>query len=461
MSSLVTLLGGQKRAPIHPLRINGRFTNFRFWSHWVLVVFLLALPWTTIHGQQSVLLDIPSRHFHLFGITFWPSDVHLMIFLLVGAAIFLFFVTALAGRVWCGYACPQTVFQHAFYLPLEDWIEGGRAERLKRDALGWTFDRVWRKTLKHFLFIAFSLLVGHSLVAYFLGAKPLVESVVHLRFNHPSAMGFALAGSAFSYWAFALFREQACIYACPYARFQGAMLDQDSLVVGYDVRRGEPRGKRHKSAEGKVLGDCVDCGKCVVVCPTGIDIRDGLQMECIACARCIDACDSIMDALEKPRGLIRYGTQRELEGEARGKRRLFLRPRVLIYAALLLALGGAFTASLARRDLVEMTVLRPAGAPFNVMDEGKVNNHFTLKILNKAKLDQSLTFALEGFDEAEFIVPIQPFHIEKGKAATMEVFVVGPASSLERGKRKIRIVARDGEGHTAAQMNATFLGPRG
>ena len=457
MSELMDVLKGTTRAKIHPMKITGRFTTFRFWSSWAMVVFLLALPWTAVGGEQTVLLDIPARKFTLLGVTFWPSDFHLMIFVFVGAAILLFAVTAVAGRVWCGYACPQTVFLHAFYLPLEDWIEGGRAKRLARDAKGWSFDRLWRKALKHGIYLGGSLVVGHSLVAYFLGARPLIESMTSFDLTHQTAMGFALSASAIMYWNFAFFREQLCTYACPYARFQSALMDFDSLTVGYDPLRGEPRGKRRK-ASSEQLGDCVDCNKCVYVCPTGIDIRDGLQMECIQCARCIDACDTVMDALEKPRGLIRYGTEREFEQGIRSK--VLLRPRVLIYTTLLLVLGSALTFRVVTRDVIELTVLRPAGEPFRVGAGGEINNHFTLKLLNKDRIDHALTFELEGFDAGELIVPIRPFPVKAGAASQIGVFVKAPAEALESGKHKLRVLAKNEQGDVISRMEATFLGPR-
>ncbi|MCB0218573.1 MAG: cytochrome c oxidase accessory protein CcoG [Chrysiogenetes bacterium] len=457
MSELLDVLKGKTRAKIHPMKIKGRFTRFRFWASWIMVLVLLALPWTTMNGDQTVLLDIPARKFILFGVTFWPSDVHLMIFILVGAAILLFFVTALAGRVWCGYACPQTVFLHAFYLPVEDWIEGGRAKRLARDQKGWTFDRFWRKALKHAIFIVASLIVGHSLVAYFLGAQPLIHALSSFDLSHRAAMTFALSASGLMYWDFAFFREQFCTYACPYARFQSALMDFDSLTVGYDPLRGEPRGKRRKDAAAD-LGDCVDCDKCVYVCPTGIDIRDGLQMECIQCARCIDACDTVMDALGKPRGLVRYGTEREFE---QGKRSvIFMRPRVLIYSLLLLAIGGALTYRLVNRDIIEMTILRPPGAPFRVGQTGDINNQFTLKLLNKDRRDHALTFELEGFEGGNLVVPIKPFPVKAGEVGQIGIFVTAPQEALDNGRHKIRLLGKNEDGKVISRMEATFLGPR-
>lgn len=457
MSELLDVLKGTTRAKIHPMKIKGRFTRFRFWTSWLMVAFLMILPWTKMNGEQTVLLDIPARKFTLFGVTFWPSDIHMMIFVLVGAAILLFFVTALAGRVWCGYACPQTVFLHAFYLPVEDWIEGGRARRLARDKKGWSFDRLWRKALKHSIYIVASLIVGHSVVAYFVGAEEVLASVTSFDLSHPTAMAFALATSGIMYWNFAFFREQLCTYACPYARFQSALMDFDSLTVGYDPLRGEPRGKRRKGADTD-LGDCVDCGKCVYVCPTGIDIRDGLQMECIQCARCIDACDTVMDALDKPRGLIRYGTEREFEeGE---KSKILLRPRVLIYTTLLLIIGSALAFRLATRDIIEMTILRPAGAPFAVSQTGEINNRFTLKLLNKDREDHALSFELEGFEEGNLVVPIRPFPVEAGKVGQIDVFVTAPEQALNNGRHKLQILGKNEAGEPISRVEATFLGPR-
>ena len=271
-------------------------------------------------------------------------------------------------------------------------------------------------------------------------------------------MTFALSASALMYWDFAFFREQFCIYACPYARFQSALMDFDSLTVGYDPLRGEARGKRNKANQGKELGDCVDCYKCVYVCPTGIDIRDGQQMECIQCARCIDACDTVMDALGKPRGLVRYGTEREFE---QGKRSvIFMRPRVLVYTLLLLAIGGALTFRLATRDIIEITILRPPGAPFRVGQTGEINNQFTLKLLNKDRADHALTFELEGFEEGNLVVPIRPFRVKAGQVSQIGIFVTAPQEALDNGRHKIRVLARTEQGKVISRMEATFLGPR-
>src|SRR5690349_1202041 len=322
-----------KQPKVYPREIDGRFQRLRIAAVFWLLGMFYVFPWLSWNGHQLVLFDLPARKFHVFGLTFWPQDFFFLAWLLIMAGLSLFFFTAVAGRLWCGYACPQTVWTEVF-LWIERKVEGDRNRRMKLDAAPWNGAKVARKSLKQFLWIAFALWTGFTFVGFFTPIRELAGEVRHLQ-----ASGWETFWILF--YAFATYgnagylREQVCKYMCPYARFQGAMFDRDTLVISYDEARGEPRGSRRKTAErgSTGLGDCIDCLACVQVCPTGIDIRNGLQVGCIACAACIDACDVVMDKMAYPKGLIRYTTENARDGRPMR----VLRPRTLIYASLLLA----------------------------------------------------------------------------------------------------------------------------
>ncbi len=299
---------GKHKRP-YPADVSGRFVTRRRIVYGALISLWVALPWIPIHGHPAVFLDVDRRQFFLFGLTFNSQDVWLLFFLLSGVGFGLLFATAVLGRVWCGWACPQTVFLEALFRPIERLFQGPRNVALRRAASGVTFDRAWRTAATHAAYVLAAALVAHVFLAYFV-SLPKVFAMVRTRPGaHPEAFAWMVITTAVMYANFAFFREQLCVVVCPYGRLQSVLLDDDSLVVGYDEQRGEPRGKA-KTAKG----GCVDCNRCVVVCPTGIDIRDGLQLDCIACTACIDACDEVMDKLSRPRGLVRYDS---LRGPAR------------------------------------------------------------------------------------------------------------------------------------------------
>jgi cytochrome c oxidase accessory protein FixG len=359
---------------VYPADVHGRFDRLRKLIFASLLVMLAALPWWTIGGHPAVFLDFEQRSFYLFGATFNAQDTWLVFFLLSGVGFSLIVATALFGRVWCGYACPQTVFLEGVFRPIERWLEGPRNERLRRNAGPLTFDKAWRKTLKHALFLALAFAVAHVIVSYFVSIPRLYAMVMNAPAAHPEAFTWAAVLTAALYFDFVWFREQLCLIVCPYGRLQSVLTDRDTIIIGYDPERGEPRGK-----VGTVKGDCVDCKRCVVVCPTGIDIRNGLQIDCIGCARCIDACDEVMTKLERPQGLIRYDSQ---QGFSREPKRV-LRPRVYLYAALgVLGLCVA-SFSLAQSRPFEANLLRLRDAPPFTLDAGRVRNAFEIHLVNK------------------------------------------------------------------------------
>nr|WP_241546824.1 cytochrome c oxidase accessory protein CcoG [Thiohalobacter thiocyanaticus] len=342
----------QKRKKIYPREVHGLFAPRCVLGVFVLLGLYYVIPWVSYEGHQAVLFDLPARKFHIFGLVFWPQDFFYLAMLLVIAALSLFFFTALAGRLWCGYACPQTVWTEAF-LWMERKIEGDRPRQMKLDKAPMSLRKFRIKATKHAVWLAFAGWTGFTFVGFFTPIRELGVSLANLSLG-PWETFWIIFYSFATYGNAGWLREQVCIYMCPYARFQSAMFDKDTLIISYDEARGEPRGSRKRSDDRaeKGLGDCIDCTLCVQVCPTGIDIRNGLQYQCIGCAACIDACNDVMDKMDYPRGLIRYTTQNRLEG----KPVHVLRPRTLVYGLILLALLGGLVYAIATRVPVDLNI---------------------------------------------------------------------------------------------------------
>jgi cytochrome c oxidase accessory protein FixG len=377
---------------IYPREVEGRFASLSKLATYVLLGLFYLVPWLMWDDRQAFLFDLPARKFYLLGLTLWPQDFIYLAWLLMILAYSLFFFTALGGRLWCGFACPQTVWTEAF-IWMEQWTEGTRSQRMKLDKAPWSWNKLRRKGSKQLLWITFSLWTGFTFVGYFAPIRELAVEVVNFNVGGWTLFwglfyGFATYGNA------GYMREQVCKYMCPYARFQSVMFDKDTLIISYDEKRGEPRGGRKRSADHKAegLGDCIDCTLCVQVCPTGIDIRDGLQYECIACAACIDACDAVMDKMNYPRGLVRYTTEHALEG---GKTRVF-RPRMFVYAGLLVILLTAMVTSLATRTPVILDVLRDRNTLYRELPGDVIENIYTLKIINQSNDARSFRLSVEG-----------------------------------------------------------------
>jgi len=368
----------RKEPKVYPRRVSGRFARLRDLAMYVLLGLYYFLPWINIHGHQAVLFDLPARKFYIFGLTLWPQDFIYLATLLISAGLSLFFFTALAGRLWCGYACPQTVWTEAFLL-MERWTEGNRQRRMKLDAAPWSLEKVLRKTAKHLLWLLFAMWTGFTFVGFFTPIRELAGNILSLSLG-PWETFWAIFYSFATYGNAGFLREQVCKYMCPYARFQSAMFDRDTLVISYDVNRGEPRGSRRRGADRQSgdLGDCIDCTLCVQVCPTGIDIREGLQIECIACAACVDVCDQVMDKMEYPKGLIRYTTENALHG----KHTRVLRPRIFVYGVLLLAIIGGTVWSMTHRVPLRADLIRDRNALYRELPGDIIENVYTMKITN-------------------------------------------------------------------------------
>ena len=443
------------RQKIYPREIAGRFQRLRVYAVWGLLGLYYVLPWIRWQGRQAVLFDLPARKFHIFALTLWPQDFYFLTWLLVIAALALFFFTALAGRLFCGYACPQTVWTEVF-IWMERWVEGSRTQQMKLAKAPWSRDKVLRKGLKQALWITFALWTGFTFVGYFTPITELAVKVGNFATGPWETFWVLFYGGA-TYFNAGLMREQVCKYMCPYARFQSAMFDNDTLVITYDQPRGEPRGARKRGSDHKAkgLGDCVDCTMCVQVCPTGIDIRKGLQYECIACAACIDACDEVMDKVGYPRGLIRYDTQHGLEGRARK----VLRPRTIVYASLLALLTAGFGVALSQRNAIGVDVLRDRNALFRERADGLIENVYNVKILNKDRVAHEFTIAADGLPGLQVDYGAATVTVDAGEVRSVPLRIRVPRGELAGGADISVILRTTGERALEATGKARFLAP--
>ncbi len=447
------------RRKLQPADVRGRFMRLRRVGFVVLMAIYLALPLVRVGGHPAVHLDIADRRFYLFGAVFNATDAPLLVFAFLSFAFGLLFVTSWLGRVWCGYACPQTVFLEGVYRLLERLIDGPGEKRFRLDAAPLGAQKIARRLLKHALFITVSLFIAHATVSLFVSTRSLSDMVRHSPAEHLEAFVWTMAIATALYFNFAWFREQLCIVVCPYGRMQSTLVDRDSLVIGYDARRGEPRGKAGHDEAGKAIqaegrGACVDCKRCVAVCPTGIDIRNGLQLECVACAQCIDACDEVMDRLGWKRGLIRYDSQRGLEGEHAGRRS---RRRWFYLALLVVSLGG-LTASTWQRAPFEARLIRAPGAPFVVDSDGTVRNQFVLHLVNKSAEARQFQLASDGV--VDLAAPGSEIVLRPLESIRLPIFLSVPRTSYH-GPGTANVLVRMVMGDTTVQQKlpAHLLGP--
>jgi cytochrome c oxidase accessory protein FixG len=446
---LPTLNQDGTRRWVRPRPFHGRFERRRLVTAWALMVTFAALPFMRIGGRPAILLDVVHRQFTLLGRTFLPTDGVLLMLLLLTIFVAVILVTAIAGRAWCGWACPQTVYMEFLFRPIERLIEGDWREQGRLDREGPNVRRV----IKTGVFLAVAAVVGNLFLSYFVGTDALRVWMRGSPSSHPTAFLVMGVTTALVFLDFAYFREQMCTVACPYARLQSALLDEKSLVVAYDARRGEPRGKK-----GRTTGDCVDCGLCVATCPTGIDIRNGLQLECITCTQCIDACDGVMDKLRRPRGLIRYTSQEALAGGVHDGRSL-LRPRVFVYVAALAALLTALLSFVGTRTVAEVSVLRGLGSPF-VVDGELVRNQLRIKVQNRTNAEASFELSVVDAPEVKLVAPDNPLLVPAGEQATEVAFALAPRSTFLHGRRDVHLRVSSASGYDRA-IEYRLLGPEG
>jgi cytochrome c oxidase accessory protein FixG len=429
---------------LRPKVSGGTFLVWRRVVAWALIVLFTALPYIRVGGRPSVLLDLPRREFTFFGTTFLPTDTLLLALLFLAIFIAVFLVTALFGRVWCGWGCPQTVYMEFVYRPIERLFEGRNYRSGGRTPISPV-----RRIAKYAVYLVVSIFLAHTFLAYFVGVETLLQWVRRSPFEHPTAFVVMAGTTGLMMLDFCLLREQICTLMCPYGRFQSVLLDRQSLIISYDRKRGEPRGARRVTG----AGDCVDCNLCVVTCPTGIDIRDGLQMECIGCAQCIDACDRVMDRIDRPRGLIRYSSQMAMETGRRG----LLRARVVIYPVMLVVVLGMLGVVLARRAPADVSFLGNRNVTYQVRPDGAVAGQLFVKVTNRTTETRTYDLLIDDPD-ATMTSPDLPLVIAGSASASATLRVVLPRDRFERGRAEVAVRLRDETGYERVDRHH-LLGP--
>lgn len=452
LDAVTTINDDGSRYKLHPADVKGKFTTLRRITAWLLITLYAALPWIPINGQPAVFLNLAERKFHVFGLTLLTTDLWVLFFLITGLAFSLFVLSSVIGRVWCGWYCPYTVFLEHVYRRIERLVDGDAPKRKKLDASPWTLAKATKRFIKWGLYIFVSFIIAHIFLSYFISISEVWEHIEDGPKTHTTEFIFILVFTAVFTFFFGWFREQFCIIMCPYGRFQSALTDDDTITVAYDFKRGEPRGKKKKDASEN-MGDCIDCRRCVNVCPTGIDIRNGIQLECVACSSCIDACNDIMKKVKRPTGLIRYDS---LNGIEKGKRKIF-RSRTILYS-IFLALGCVIMAWIfsikARPFYAEMT--RMKGPTFSASDAG-VKNQFTFTIVNKRNQEMAYTLTMDAPNYLQLHTGateiILPPHGE-----TEFTVVVFSEKEAYQGIRKLtfNILSSDG---SEVELESKFMGP--
>lgn len=446
---LPTLNEDGSRHWIRPRPSTGAWWTRRRFVGYSLIAFFVALPHLRWMGKPLILLDVPRREFTLLGNTFLPTDTLILMLLLGSAVIAIFLFSALFGRVWCGWGCPQTVYMEFVFRPIERLLEGGRSGSLAMDKANGVMSP--RRMLKYLIYIPISLVLAHTFLAYFVGTDTLQQWVQLSPYEHPTPFLVMAVTTLLIFIDFGWFREQTCLIACPYGRWQAALIDKRSLIVAYDAVRGEPR---RAGSNREHAGDCVSCNACVVTCPTGIDIRNGLQMECVHCTQCIDACDHVMVALHKPKGLIRYASQEGLAGRDSGA----MRPRVVIYSIALVVCLGALALTLGTRADAEVTLLRSSSEPYRMEADGRIANQLRVKIVNRSNAPQQYSITVDGLQGGTVIAPELPLTVGAGAQRTTSLFLLAPFTTFTAGRRPVTVRISDAHGF-ARDIPFVLLGP--
>jgi cytochrome c oxidase accessory protein FixG len=451
------------RNKIHPRAVSGKFALSRWFFVWATQLVFYGLPWLSWNDRQAVLFDLVHRKFYIFGLVFWPQDIVYLSVLLIISAYSLFLFTAVGGRLWCGYACPQTVYTEIF-MWIERRIEGDRMKRMKLDKASLNVRKVVIKAAKHGAWIAVALWTGFTFVGYFTPITELAGKVLNWSMG-PWERFWVFFYAFATYGNAGWMREQVCKYMCPYARFQSAMFDRDTLIISYDQERGEPRGSRSKRADYKArgLGDCVDCGICVQVCPTGIDIRNGLQYECIGCAACIDGCNQVMDKMGYPRGLVRYSSENALENhlDFAGMIKRVVRPRILIYTAVLWTIIIVAAFALTNRVPVKVDVIRDR-ITMVAPDDPVVENVYRLQVMNTSEIPRQFRISASGLDGIELESQTQPIFIDGASQRVIPVRLRADKRQTRPGANRVLFTVETvgGDEQIVIEEDATFITPR-
>jgi cytochrome c oxidase accessory protein FixG len=441
------------RVYIHPEDVKGKWRTRRHLFYWFLIILYLVLPWTHFAGKQTILLDIVHREFTFFGLTFYAHDTPIILLLFL---IFIFtmgFITSQWGRAWCGWSCPQTVFIDTIYRQIERLIEGKARARTKLSESSWTLEKIAKKSIKWFIFTLVSLHIAHSFLGYFVGTRELFAISLHSPNDNWTLFTIMLFITGLCLFDFGWFREQFCIIACPYGRFQSVMMDENSLTIAYDYTRGEPRRQGTPSDDE---GDCINCYHCVKACPTGIDIRRGTQLECIACTNCIDACDEIMLKIDKPTGLIRYDSENNIKGIA--KKGIQVRP--LIYLTVIAIALAALSFVVKDSKELHVTLIRGTGTPYKELKNGVILNLYKLRLDYKGVQDLKLDFTLKGNEPLiELITPRRPFPLKGGASKTAIIHFRFPQSILTKGNKKVTLKVKDQHNIIKVEKDISLVGP--
>ena len=453
--SLATIDSKGKRLWVYAKKPKGNLTNYRTIVGVVLLIFLFAGPFLKINHNPILLLNFIERKIFLLGVQFWPQDFHLFFLAMLSLFVFIILFTTTYGRVWCGWACPQTIFMEFIFRRIEYLIEGNARKQQILDKQAWNFDKIWRKSLKHIVFYLISFLIGNTFLAYIIGLEELALIITGNPKEHLSGLGAMLVFSGIFYFIFAYFREQVCTAVCPYGRLQGVLLDKNSVVVAYDYKRGEPKGTYFKGEDRKKndKGDCINCTQCVQVCPTGIDIRNGTQLECINCTACIDACNSMMDAVNQPRGLIRYSSENMIAESKKWK----LNSRSIAYSAVLVILLALVIYFFSKRSSVETTILRAPAMLYQEQPDGRISNLYNLKMLNKTNFDMNVDLKLLSH-QAEIKMVGELTDIKAQTVGESVFFILFNKDEIKSQETIIEFAVY-ANGELIEKIKTTFIGP--
>jgi len=456
-----TLNDEGKRAWVFPKKPVGKWYEYRKYVSYLLLIILFAAPFIKINGQQFLLFNVLERRFNLFGLPFWPQDFYIFVIMMLTGVVFVILFTVAFGRIFCGWICPQTIFMEMVFRRIEYWIDGDRGKQMRLAKMPWNKEKILKRSLKWFIFFVISFLIANVFLAYLIGSDRLLRYITDGPTQHLSTLVSLIIFTGVFYFVFAWFREQVCIIVCPYGRLQGVLLDKKSVVVAYDHKRGEKekgrakfKKKEDRAASGK--GDCIDCFQCVHVCPTGIDIRNGTQMECVNCTACIDACNSIMEAVDLPKGLIRYASEENIEKKTKFK----FTPRLKGFTILLGILTALLVGMLFLRNDVEADILRLPGQLYEHKAENIISNVYTYKLVNKTNNDiEDVRFKLLSHKGTIKIVSHETFTVPAGSLAKGTLFIELNASALSGDKDKVVIGVFSGDEQIETARTA-FLGPR-
>lgn len=455
-NQIATVTKEGKRKWIYPKKPSGKFYNARTIVSFFLLAFLVIVPFIKVNGHQFLLFDFLNRNFILFGIPFGPHDFHLFVLAMISLIVFIILFTVVFGRIFCGWACPQTIFMEMVFRKIEYWIEGDAKDQRKLNAEPWTGKKLFKKATKTVIFYTIAFIISHIFLAYIISLDKVLSIVSQPPGAHLSGFIALIAFSLVFYWVFSYFREQACTIVCPYGRLQGVLLDQDSIVIAYDYKRGEPRGKLKRGEDNSGKGDCIDCHLCVDVCPTGIDIRNGIQLECVNCTACIDACDAVMEKINRPTKLIKYASLNGIEKNAKFK----ITPRMMLYSVILVVLLGILGYLLSIRTDYSINILRTPGMLFQEQPNGKVSNVYDLNIVNKTFNETPVNIKLENPVEGELKLVGKDIVLKSQEIVETKFLVLLDKSSLTKMNTPIEIGIYDKD-KLIKKVKTSFLGPVG